>query len=185
MSDTAVMVYELLPDTFNGMEGVVRDELSKNPATGLASTMWGFVGSTATDAIRSRLNFDVVELLGRGWALARELHEYKDPVKHPPGQRSILHLGEHEMTTELHPVLTLMIGSMQAPSLRFTLEITAHIRSVALGILDGHITGLGSGDCFLSAQLKHSEIALHNPLETRKVTLPGHYSFKTPGLPIL
>jgi hypothetical protein len=185
MSDSGVMVSELLPNTFNGMEGVVRDELSKNPAMGLASSMWGFVGSTATDAIRSRLNFDVVELLGRGWVFARELHEYKDPVKHPRGQSSILHLGEHKMTTELHPVLTLMIGPLQPPALRFTLEITAHIRSAALAIRDGHITGLGSGDCFLSAQLKYREFPLHNPLETRRVTLPGHYPFKAPGLAIL
>jgi hypothetical protein len=179
------MVTDLLPETFIGMEGVVRDELSKNPAMGLASTMWGFVGSTATEAIRGRLNFDVVELLGRGWAFARQLHEYKDPVKHPPGKTAILHLGEHKMKTETHPVLTFTIGAIETPPLRLTLEITGHIRSVALSICDGHITGLGSGDCFLTAQLKYRQIALHNPFETRKVTLPGRYPFKAPGLAIV
>jgi len=185
MNDSGVMVNELLPDTFNGMEGVVRDELSRDPAMGMASKVWGLVGSTATDAIRSRLNFDVVDLLGRGWTLARELHEYKDPNKHPRGESSIVHLGEHKMKTELHPVLTLMIGPLQTPELRFTLEMTAHIRSVALSISAGHILGLGSGDCFVNAQLKYGEIALHDPIESRKVTLPGHYAFRAPGLAIL
>jgi len=185
MNDSGLMVNELLPDTFNRMEGVVRDELSKDPAMGLASRVWGLVGSTATDAIRSRLNFDVVELLGRGWAFARELHEYKDPSRHPRDESSIVYLGQHNMKTELYPVLTLMIGPMQSPELRFTLEMRAHINSVALSIRDGHITGLGSGDCFVEAQLKYREIALHDPIKSRKVTLPGHRDFKAPGLAIL
>jgi hypothetical protein len=185
MSDSALMVNELLPDTFQRMEGVVRDELSKDPAMGVASRVWGLIGSTATGAIRSRLNFDVVELLGRGWSVARELHEYKDPNKHPPNQSSIVYLGQHNMKTEVHPVLTLMIGSIQSPELRFTLEMTAHINSVALSIRDGHITGLGTGDCFVEAQLKYREIALHDPIKSRKVNLPGHRDFKPPGLAIL
>jgi hypothetical protein len=184
MSDNGVMVNELLPDTFNRMEGVVRNEFSKDPAMGVASRLWALIGSTATDAIRSRLNFDVVELLGRGWVFARELHEYKDPNKHPPEESSIVYLGQHKMKTELYPVLTLMIGPISR-ELRFTLEMTAHINSVALSIRDGHITGLGTGDCFVEAELKYREIALHDPVKSRKVTLPGHRDFKAPGLAIL
>ena len=185
MNDSGLMVNELLPQTFNRMEGIVRDELSKDPAMGLATRVWELVGSTATGAIRSRLNFDIVELLARGWALARGLHEYKDPKKHPRNESSIVYLGQHDMKTEVHPVLTLMIGPVQSPELRFTLEMKAHINSVALSIRDGHITGLGAGDCFVEAQLKYREIALHDPMKSRKVTLPGHHDFKAPGLAII
>ena len=59
MSDSGVTVTELLPVTFNRMEGAVRDELSKDPEMGLASRVWGLIGSTATDAIRNRLNFEI------------------------------------------------------------------------------------------------------------------------------
>jgi hypothetical protein len=184
MSDSGVMVNVLLPDTFNRIEGVVKNELSNDSAIGVASAVWGFVGSAATDAIRRRLSFDVVEVLGRGWVFARELHEYKDTNKHPPGESSIVYLGQHKMKTELYPVLTLMIGPIKR-ELRFTLETTARINSVALSILNGHITGLGAGDCFVEAQLKYREIALHAPIKARKVTLPGRHDFEAPGLPIV
>ena len=184
MSDSDVMVNELLPHTFNRLEGVVRDELSKDPAMGVASRVWELIGSTATGAIRDRLNFDVVELLGRGWVFARELHEYKDPNKHPRDESSIVYLGKHKMKTELYPVVTLMIGPISR-ELRFTLEVTANINSAALSIRDAHITGLGTGDCSLEAQLKYREFALHDPIESRKVTLPGHHDFDAPGLAIV
>jgi hypothetical protein len=137
-----------------------------------------------TNDIRSRLNFDVVEVLARGWVFARELHEYKDPNKHPRGESSIVYLGEHKMTTELYPVLTMMIGPIRR-ELRFTLAMTAQINSVRLSIRDGHITGFGTGDCLVKAQLKYREIALHGPIASRKVTLPGHRDFTAPGLAIL
>jgi len=184
MSDSGVMVSVLLPDTFNRMEEAVRNELSKDPAMGGVSRLWAFIGSTATDAIRRRLNFDVVEVLGRGWVLARELHEYKDSKKHPPDEHSIVYLGQHKMKTELYPVLTVMIGPINR-ELRFTLELKAQINSVALSIRDGHITGLGTGDCLVEAELKYREIALHDPIKSRKVTLPGHHDFIAPGLAIL
>lgn len=184
MSDSGVMVNDLLPGTFNRMEGVVRNEFSKDPAMGMASRVSGLIGSTVTGAILKRLNFDVVELLGRGWVFARELHEYKDPTKHPPGESSIVYLGKHKMKTELYPVLTLIIGPITR-ELRFTLEVTANINSVALSIRDAHIIGLGTGDCSVQAQLKYREFALHDALESRKLTLPGHYDFQAPGLAIV
>ena len=183
MTDATVMVNELLPDTFNRMGEVVRNDLPKDAAIGVASGLWAFIESTATNTIRNSLNFDVVELLGWGWMTARELHEYKDPNKHPPGENSIVTLGEHKMTTELYPVLTLTIGPM-SHKIHFTLELTAQINSVALSIRNGHITGLGTGDCFVEAQLKWRKIPLHNPMQTRKVTLPGHHDFQAPGLEI-
>lgn len=179
---SGVKVKVLLPDTFNRMEEAVKDELSKDPAMAGASRVLELIGSAATDAIRNRLNFDVLEVLGRGWVFASELHEYKDPAKHPPGERSIVHVGKHEMKTKLEPIVTLTVGPV-SKELRFTLEVTAHINSVALSICDGNITGIGTGDGSVEAQLKLGEIPLHNAIESRTVTFPGYHKFE-PGLEI-
>jgi hypothetical protein len=184
MSDIGVRVTGLLPDTFKGMESAVKNELSKDPATSIASKFLGLIGSAATDAIRNRLNFDVVELLGCGWVVAQELHEYKDRQKHPPNETSIVYLGQHKMKTDVHPVVIITIGPMRR-EIPFTLELTAQINSVALSIRDGHITGAGTGDCFVQAQLKCGDTPLHDPLKSRKVTLPGRHDFQPPGLEIV
>ena len=184
MSDSGITVTGLLPDTFKNMESAVKNELSNDPATSVASKFLGLIGSAATDAIRNRLNFDVVELLGCGWVVARELHEYKDPQKHPPSETSIVYLGQHKLKTDVHPVVVLTIGPIRR-EIPFTLEMTAQVNSFALLIRDGHITGAGTGDCFVEAQLKCGEIALHDPIKSRKVTLPGRHDFQAPGLTIL
>lgn len=184
MSDSGVTVTGLLPDRFKDMETVVKNELSKDPATSVASKFLGLIGSAATDAIRDRLNFDVVELLGCGWVVARELHEYKDRQKHPPNETSIVYLGQHKMKTDVHPVVIITIGPIRR-EIPFTLEMTAQVNSFSLLIRDGHITGAGTGDCFVEAQLKCGDIPLHDPIKSRKVTLPGRHDFQTPGLTIL
>lgn len=184
MSDSGVTVTGLLPDTFKNMESAVKNELSKDPATSVASRFLGLIGSAATDAIRNRLNFDVVELLGCGWVVAQELREYKDLQKHPPNETSILYLGQHKMRTDVHPVVIITIGPIRR-EIPFTLEMTAQINSFALRIRDSHIKGAGTGDCFVEAQLKCGDIPLHDPIKSRKVTLPGSHDFQAPGLRIL
>ena len=180
---SGVKVNVLLPDTFNRMEDAVKDELAKDPAMDGASRVLGLIGSAATDAIRRRLNFDVLEVLGRGWVFANELHEYKDQAKHPRGERSIVSVGKHEMKTQLEPIVTLTVGPI-SKELHFTLEVTAHINAVALSICDGNITGVGTGDGSVEAQLKFGEIPLHDPIESRQVTFPGRHDFAAPGLEI-
>jgi hypothetical protein len=180
-----VSVRELLPEDFDRLESIVQSEISKEQGKFMSDKVWHLAASKVADAIRDRLNFDVVDLLGRGWTVARELHEYKDPKKHPSNETSVLYLGEHKMKTECHPVVNLKIGSIQGPELRFTLEFVAKVKSGALAIKNAHITSFGSGLFDVAAQLKYQGIDLHKPKEMVKVELPGKYDFEKPGLKIL
>jgi hypothetical protein len=73
---------------------------------------------------------------------------------------------------------------MSLPPLRFTLELTAQFKAVALAIKAGHIGAVGAGECFVSAQLKYGEVNLHPALDSRHVKLPGEFRFAAPGLAI-
>jgi hypothetical protein len=180
---SGVTLRQLLPEEVD-MKPVVKDELRKNAYVGRLSLAWGFIGSEATDAVRNVLDCDVFEIVARGWCVARELHEYADSSKHPPGERSIVHLGEHEFATNVHPVLSISVGAIECPPLRFTLELAAHFRSVALSISNGRITGLAAGDGYVSAQLKYGTVNLHKKKESEKVPLPVEFRFREPGLAI-
>jgi len=176
-------VRELLPASFSPMEDVLKQALCKDPGIGPRTLAWGFIGSEATGALRSVLDCDVFELVAHGWCVAKELLEYSDPARHPPGERSIVHLGKHSFVKTVHPVLDVTIDSIKCASLRFTLELAANFRSVALSISDGRITGAGAGDGDVGIQLKYGEATLLDK-ETRKVPFPARIDFKAPGLPI-
>jgi len=176
-------IRQLLPSSLEQMEGTLKNELCKDPGVSQSKLAWGFVGSEATEAVQSVLNCDVFELVAQGWCVAKELHEYTDTTRHPPGERSIVYLGGHSFVKTIYPVLDITIGSYKCTSLRFTLELAANFRAVALAISDGHITGAGAGDGDVSAQLKYGGVTLHNK-ETRKMPFPARIEFKSPGLAI-
>jgi hypothetical protein len=174
-------VRELLPASLAPMDDVLKQVLCKNPDIGPRTLAWGFVGSEATDALRNVLDCDVFELVAQGWCVAKELQEYSDPARHPPGERSIVYLGKHSFVKTVHPVLDVMVESTRCASLRFTLELAANFRSVALSISDGRITGAGAGDGDVGIELKYGEVTLLAK-ETRKVPFPARIDFKAPGL---
>jgi len=176
-------VRELLPASLKRMNGTVKDELCKEPGISQTRLAWGFIGSESTQAVQSVLDYDVFELVAHGWCVAKELHEYTDPVRHPSGERSIVHLGEHKFVKVLHPVLDITVGPIKCTSLRFTLELAANFRAVALSISNGRITGAGAGDGYVSAKLKYGGVTLHNK-ESRKVPFPLRIDFSAPGLAI-
>jgi hypothetical protein len=183
--ESGVTVRELLPQALAGVEqtmlnGLAQDSPSGNPS--LPGFARQIAASEATAVIQKSLDCDVFSLLARGWGLARELKSYTDRSRYPPGTTSVVYLGEHSVTTEVHPVLTLVIGSIECRPLRFTVVLKGHFRSAALVIRDGCITGLDSGDCSVSAQLKYGEVPLHKEAESRHVILPGHLVFSPPGV---
>ena len=180
---TGLQVRDLLGNVAQ-MEPTLKKVLSKDHGVGASRLAWGFIGSEATTAVKSVLDFDVFDVVAEAWCAFKELHEYRDPARHPIGERSIVFLGVHRFMKSVHPILAITIGSVTSMSLRFTVELEADIRAVALGICNGHITSLGSGDGDVSASLKYGDINLSKH-ESKKVRLPSHLDFKDPGLPIL
>jgi len=176
-------IRNLLPVSFDGMADTMQAELCKQDGVTRGKLAWGFVGSEASLAVRDVLDGDVFELVAHGWCAAKELYEYTDPSRHPPNERAIVHLGEHAFVKVLHPELEVTVGPIQCGSLRFTLELAANFRAVALAIVRAHIVAVDAGDGFVSAELKYGNVTLHKA-ETRKVPFPAHLALRSPGLAI-
>lgn len=176
-------VRDLLPASLASMDAVMKQELSKDSRIDPRKLAWGFIGSEATDAVRSVLDCDVFELLAQGWCIAEKLQEYSDPARHPPGERSIVYLARHSFVKTVHPVLEVTIDPVAYQPLRFTLELEANFRSVALSISDGRITAVGAGDVDIGVRLKYGNATLLDK-KSRKLPLPARIDFKAPGLRI-
>jgi len=175
-------VRDLLPDRLQ-IDQTMKDKLSQDRGAGAPKLAWGVIGSQASDALKSVLNVDVLDVLGQAWSVVSQLHEYTDRSKHPEGERSVVYLGGHTFVKTLYPQLTVTIEPLKPVTLRFALDLIADIRSVALAICNGYITSTGAGDGALSAQLKYGDVALNKPQE-KKVQFPGNFAFKSPGLAI-
>lgn len=176
----------LLPKTLNRFDHIIESEIAKDAKASFPGFAWKMIGTEADDAVRRKLDdTDVFEILTKAWCSARELHKYADRTKHPPREKSVVFLGEHSLTVNIHPDIVIKVGPTQFPPLHFTLELKANVRSAALTIQDGHIKSLGAGDCFATAQLKYGDVNLHDELESKHLFLPGKLEFRKPGLSIL
>lgn len=176
-------IRDLLPASFEAMPKTMQAELCKQEGVASGQIAWGFVGTEASAAVRSVLEADVFELVAHGWCTAKELLEYTDPSRHPLGERAVVYLGEHAFVKVLHPVLQAMVGPIDCGSLRFTLELAANFRAVALAIVDAHIVAVEAGDGYVGATLKYGNVTLHHA-ESRKVPFPAHLALRSPGLAI-
>ena len=174
----------LLPDRLDEMAHRVRTRLCEDEQVGGMKLAWDFIGKELGNALKSALDRDLFEILGGTWAKAGALADFADPDKHPPGERSVIELSQHEVGRELHPVVAVTIASCPCVELNFTFAVTAHIGGVRLSILNGHIIGGDLGEAWASAQLSYEGAPLHPASESRRVSIPGEFRFAPPGIAI-
>lgn len=174
----------LLPERLDSIAERMRARLCDDEQVVGMKLAWDFIGKELDQALKSALDCDLLDILARAWAQAAALAEYADPRKHPPGERSLVELGEHELRRELHPVVAVTIGSCPCVELGFLLKLAAHVGGVRLAILDGHVVGGDLGELWASAELSYDGVPLHPPTESRKIALPAEFGFAPPGIEI-
>ena len=187
MPDTdGLRVRDLLPDHFDDLDKVVAEEMRAEDGgqAGLPALAMRVAGEKAADAVKDALDCDLFETLAQAWCKARELREYTDPKKHPPGERSTVFLADHDLTAKLHPVLDVKVAALGHARLRFTVELKAAFRCADLTIQDGRIVEIAGGDCQATAQLKYRDTKLHKALNSRQVALTRPCVLTAPGLAI-
>lgn len=167
-------VRDLLPPKLEKIDQVAREKLQEEPGVRGASIpgfIWSVVGSRATDAVRKVLDCDVFEQIARAWVKARELSEYADPNKHPADQEFTEFLGDHPVVAEMHPIVEVGLRGYGKTKLRFTLKLSARIKTAELRILAGRIVEIGAGEANVEVQLKYGDVDLHPKLESVPVKL--------------
>ncbi len=180
VADSPRTLRELLPRELDGLETVIEDGLRKEANGNLSTLVWRFVRASAAEDVSKALDADVWPVLAHAWAKAKELHTYADS---PPDETRVVHLGNHDFMTAVHPELTVDIGAPPyPPPLVFTLEIAAHIDAATLRIRQGRIVALESADAWVYAQLKYGNEPLHKK-ESPVLRLPAEWTFE-PGVPI-
>jgi len=173
-----VSVSGLLPDHIDRLTAGVEQHLLDQPGA-LAKLGGGWIASRVAAQVKS-LDIDPFELIAKAWATARELHGYADAKLHPPGRTETMWLGEHTLTAAVNPVFQFTVAGVKLPEMRFSLVLTAALRSASLSIRDGALIAAAAGDASATAVLKYRDVDLHDPLPLRTLRLPGHKDFDPP-----
>jgi hypothetical protein len=180
----SVRLGALVPERLDSVAEQVRTKLCDDRQVGAMNLAWDFIGGELGKALKSVLDCDLLEVLGGVWAKAAPLAGFADPDQHPPGERSVVELGEHDITRELNPVIAVTIASCPCVELSFTFTLAAHVGGVRLAIVDGHIVGGDLGELWASAQLSYEGTPLHPPQESARIGVPGEFQFAPPGIKI-
>lgn len=174
----------LIPERLDSVAEQVRARLCEDEQVGGMKLAWGFIGGELNKALKSVLDCDLLEVLAGAWAQAAPLAAFADPDQHPAGERSVVELGEHELSRELNPVIAVTVASCPCVEISFTFTLTAHIGGVRLAIVDGHIVGGDLGELWASGQLSYGGTPLHPAQESARIGVPGEFNFALPGIGI-
>jgi hypothetical protein len=182
--DEATKLKDLLPERFDGLGEEARKELSNDDKISAMNLAWDYIESQLDSELREALDIEIFDLLGKAWAGAKRLAEYRNKAKHPPGVRELLKFGDFDFERELHPIVEVTIGDLPCAKLKFTVKLAGHFSGLYLGIKDAHLIDGRTGKGWASAQLSYCDIPLHKEKETKKFTLPGRFKFTAPGIEI-
>ena len=174
----------LLPGKLDSVADQVRERMCDDEQIGRMKLAWGFIGKELHKALKSALDCDLLEVMGQSWAGLGELAAFADPAAHPPGERSVVELGQHDLQRELHPIVAVTIAPCPCVELKFLLALTVNVGGVRLSIVDGHIVGGDLGELRASAQLSYEGTPLHPAQESARIGVPGEFAFDPPGIKI-
>ena len=174
----------LLPARLDSLDEQVRARLCQDDQVGKMKLAWDYIGGEMGESLKSVLDCDLLEIFASAWAKAGPLAELADLAKHPPGERSLVELGGHDLKRDFHPVIAVTIGACPCVELHFTLALTAHIGGVRLAVTDGHIISGDLSEVWASVQLSYEGTPLHPPSESRKLEIPASFKFDPPGIEI-
>jgi hypothetical protein len=164
----------LLPPEIDGLRGLIKQHLEKRGAAiGLP-----YLANEATSALGKELDkINLVEQLAKGWSTLKTVRK---AAHAPPGETTLLSLGEHHLTLKASPTLKLTIGGVHAPDLTLSLDVAAKFDSATLSVRDGALVGADPGDCEMSAKLSSGSADIGPPWDFGKVDLKGPLTFSPP-----
>lgn len=120
-------------------------ELKENLAKKSKLIQWDAVKEVLAEKTVEMLDIPVVRILFPAWKKYREIMEFANPEKHPPGETSLVSLVEHTVKTEHHPYLQVSYHGLEFPKIEFTLSAELTLQGIVLRIQDGKIKEIKEG----------------------------------------
>jgi hypothetical protein len=136
----------------------------------------------ARAAVTGLLDVSLIGVLVSAWRTHQDLTSAARRTLATPGSTELVPLAEHQITSVMHPYVTVFVDGYQVATIHLDLSFLFDVQAVLAGIRDGQLVALHSGHCDVTATLaiEKTEVA------TKQVsfTLPGVIPLK-PGIRLL
>ena len=136
----------------------------------------------ARAAVAGLLDVSLIGVLVSAWRTHQDLTSAARRTLAVPGTTELVPLAEHQITSVMHPYVTVFVDGYQVTTIHLDLSFLFDVQAVLAGIRGGQLVALHSGHCDVTATLaiEKTEVA------TKQVsfTLPGVIPLK-PGIRLL
>ena len=133
-------------------------------------------------AVTGLLDVSLIGVLVSAWRTHEDLTSAARRTLAVPGTTELVPLAEHQITSVMHPYVTVFVDGYQVATIHLDLSFLFDVQAVLAGIRDGQLVALHSGHCDLTATLaiEKTEVA------SKRVsfTLPGVIPLN-PGIRLL
>ena len=181
MSQVVESLGQLLDPEAKGLKEAAIGALGASSAMAAARAALALIPSGAladltrgvAEALQAVLRFRLGDILAGAWNAGRQLHQYADPSRFPPGDVFEVPLAEHKITSTHHPRIAILLNGAPVPGaeVEFTVELAFTIESAVLRIHGGRLTGATIAKCKGKGTLSCGDaVLLEQP--TREFSLP-------------
>ena len=136
----------------------------------------------ARAAVTGLLDVSLIGVLVSAWRTHEDLTSAARRTLAVPGTTELVPLAEHQITSVMHPYVTVFVDGYQVATIHLDLSFLFDVQAVLAGIRDGQLVALHSGRCDVTATLaiEKTEVA------SKRVsfTLPGVIPLN-PGIRLL
>jgi hypothetical protein len=134
------------------------------------------------EMVTEMMAIPVPEVLMTGWRKYRELLEYTDPERHPPGVQDEVPLAKHTFRSAWTPEIDILVNGAQVATLAFDVELELSLDGAVLVIQDGRVVMLSTGECEASGKVSfHDRVLFERTSDAQAI--PGTIRFGD-GIPI-
>jgi len=136
----------------------------------------------ARAAVTGLLDVSLIGVLVSAWRTHEDLTSAARRTLAVPGTTELVPLAEHQITSVMHPYVTVFVDGYQVTTIHLDLSLLFDVQAVLAGIRDGQLVALHSGHCDVTATLaiEKTEVASKQV----RFTLPGVVPLN-PGIRLL
>ena len=144
-SDTDQALKTLNPDQKKQLQAVVKD---------LPNFSVDQVKGEFKDAYDRILDVNMFDIMCGAWAKLKSLQAYRNQKKHPPGEISIVPMGEHKIRSKHRPSIEILFGEKRIFELQIEVLLKLKLKSFILKIQDGCIHEIKAGSFMIAGMIK-------------------------------
>ncbi len=154
MSEANVTLRELFGESGKGLPQDARSAVQSNHfvvaikaalAKESKAIRWDVILDVLVEKILEMLDIPILEIIVPAWKKYREIEQFADTEKYPPGDTQLVSLVEHTLKSEHHPYVEILFKGVAVGRIDFTVTVEFKLEGFVLRIQEGRIKAIDTG----------------------------------------